>query len=58
MNIFKSKTVLLGLAVAFIPFLQALQALPLTDMQSSALTSAIGFIIILNRLYGTPTVIK
>ncbi len=61
MNIFKSKTVLMGLAVALIPFFQALQALPLSPVQAQVLSGILGVLVILNRIYAanppiTPTV--
>lgn len=50
-NALKSKTVLMGLAVALIPFLQALQALPLTTTQAQVLSAILGVLVILNRIY-------
>ena len=51
MQVFKSKTVLMGLAVALIPFLQALQALPLSITQAQVLSAILGVLLIINRLY-------
>jgi hypothetical protein len=51
MNALKSKTVLMGLAVALIPFLQALQALPLTTTQAQVISGILGVLVILNRIY-------
>lgn len=50
-NALKSKTVLMGLAVALIPFLQALQALPLSPVQAQVLSGVLGVLVILNRIY-------
>lgn len=47
----KSKTVLMGLAVALIPFLQALQALPLTQTQAQVLSGVLGILVVINRFY-------
>lgn len=51
MNALKSKTVLMGLAVALIPFLQALQALPLSTTQAQVLSGILGVLVIVNRFY-------
>ena len=53
MNALKSKTVLMGLAIALIPFLQALQALPLSQNQAQVLSGLIGILVIINRFYTT-----
>ena len=55
-SIFQSKTVYLGLAVALIPFLQALQALPLDATIASVLSSILGLLVIVNRFYTTGTI--
>ncbi len=57
MHALKSKTVLMGLAVALIPFLQALQALPLTTTQAQILSGILGILVMINRFY-TSTPIK
>jgi len=49
----KSKTVLMGLAVALIPFLEALKALPLTATQAQILSAVLGLLIVINRFYTT-----
>lgn len=49
----KSKTILLGLAVALIPFLQALQSLPLTATQASLLSGILGVLVMINRAFTT-----
>lgn len=41
----------MGLAVALIPFLQALQALPLTTTQAQVISGILGVLVILNRIY-------
>ena len=51
MQALKSKTVLMGLAVALIPFLQALQTLPLSTTQAQVLSAILGVLLIINRLY-------
>lgn len=60
MNALKSKTVLMGLAVALIPFLQALQALPLTTTQAQVLSAVLGLLVVINRVYSVnpPIIIK
>lgn len=55
-SIFKSKTVYLGLAVALIPFLQALQSLPLNETTASVLSSILGLLVVVNRFYTTGTI--
>lgn len=50
-SMLRSKTVLLGLAVATIPFLQALQSLPLTPQQASIVSGILGLLVIVNRFY-------
>lgn len=55
-SIFQSKTVYLGLAVAIIPFLQALQALPLNETTASVLSSILGLLVIVNRFYTTGSI--
>ncbi len=59
-NALKSKTVLMGLAVALIPFLQALQALPLTTTQAQVLSAVLGLLVVINRVYSVnpPIIIK
>ena len=58
-TIFTSKTVLLGLAVTLIPFIQALQALPLSQTEASVLSGVLGVLIVVNRFYtSTPLSIK
>lgn len=52
---FKSKTVWLGIALATIPLLQALQALPLTPLTAQVLSIILGGLVVLNRLYGSVT---
>ena len=49
-NALKSKTVLMGSAVALIPFLQSLQALPLTSTQAQVLSGILGILVVLNRI--------
>lgn len=48
-----SKTIWLGLAVALIPFLQALQALPLNQTEASVLSSILGLLVVVNRFFTT-----
>lgn len=50
-SIFSSKTILLGLLVTLIPFLQALQALPLNQSEASVVSGVLGLLVILNRFY-------
>ena len=47
----KSKTVWLGVLVAFIPVLQALQAVPMSPEMASVVTSVLGGLIIVNRFF-------
>lgn len=61
MNVLKSKTVLMGLAIALIPFLQALQSLPMDSTSAQIISGILGVLVILNRIYAanppiTPTV--
>lgn len=48
---YESKTVWLGLAIAVIPLLQALQALPLNDTAKNVVGIILGVLVALNRLY-------
>jgi len=50
-NFFQSKTILLGLLVALIPFLEALKGLPLNDTQAQILSAILGILIVVNRFY-------
>ena len=50
-SMMRSKTVWLGVLVAFIPVLQALQALPMSPEMSSLLTSILGGLVVINRFY-------
>lgn len=47
----KSKTVWLGVLVAFIPVLQALQALPMSPEMSSVITTILGVLVVVNRFF-------
>jgi len=47
----QSKTILLGLLVALIPFLEALKGLPLNDTQTQILSAILGILIVVNRFY-------
>lgn len=47
----KSKTVWLGVLVAFIPVLQALQAVPMSPEMASAVTSLLGALVVINRFF-------
>ena len=47
----QSKTILLGLLVALIPFLEALKGLPLNDTQAQILSAILGILIVVNRFY-------
>lgn len=52
-SILKSKTIYLGLLVALIPFVQAIQALPLTESQAGIVSSILGLLVVVNRFYTT-----
>lgn len=52
----KSKTVLLGAALALIPFLQFLQSLPLNATQAQVLSGVLGILVIINRFYTTTAI--
>ena len=47
----KSKTVWLGVLVAFIPVLQALQAVPMSPEMASVVTSVLGGLVVINRFF-------
>ena len=55
-SIFKSKTILLGLLVALIPFVEALKGLPLNDTQTQVVSVVLGALIVINRFYTTTSV--
>lgn len=50
-NALKSKTILMGLAISLIPFLQALQSLPLSTTQAQIISGVLGILVIINRIY-------
>lgn len=47
----RSKTVWLGVLVAFIPVLQALQGLPMSPEMAQVVTSLLGGLVIINRFF-------
>jgi hypothetical protein len=48
---FKSKTIYLGVLVALIPVLQAVQAIPMSPAVAGALSSVLGVLVVINRFY-------
>lgn len=50
-SMLKSKTVWLGVLVAFIPVLQALQAVPMSPEMASFVTSLLGGLVVINRFF-------
>ena len=53
---YKSKTIMMGLLVSLIPFLQYIQALPLGDNTANIINFLLGGLIILNRFYSNSVV--
>lgn len=47
----RSKTVWLGVLVAFIPVLEALQAVPMSPGMASLVTSILGGLVVINRFF-------
>ena len=52
-QILKSKTIWLGLLVALIPFVQALQTVPMSPEMAGAVSSILGVLVMINRFYTT-----
>lgn len=50
-SFYTSKTIWMGLAIALIPFVQALQALPLSTTQAQIVSGILGVLVVVNRFY-------